>query len=159
MSSFGLMQMPCYLLSCCKVVVVFSCQSCLILCDPMNCSMPSFPVLHYFPKFSQTGVYWVSDDIQSSHPLSPPSCPQSFPASESFPMSWLFASGGQSVDASVSVLPINIQGWCPSGWTGWISLQSMGLSRVFSSTTIQKHQFFGAQPSLPSNSHNHEVVK
>ena len=78
------------------------------------------------------------------------SCPQSFPASGSFQMSQLFASGGQNigVSASTSVLPMNIQDWFPFGWTGWISLQSKGLSRVFSNTTVQKHQFFGAQLSL-----------
>ena len=78
------------------------------------------------------------------------SCPQSLPASGSFPMSQLFASGGQSigVSASASVLPMNTQDWSPLGWTGWISLQSKGLSRVFSNTTVQKHQFFGAQLSL-----------
>ena len=77
------------------------------------------------------------------------SCLQSFPASGSFPMSQLFASGGQSIgfSASTSVLPVNIQDWFPLGWTGWISLQYKGLSRVFSSTTVQKHQFFGAQLS------------
>ena len=78
------------------------------------------------------------------------SCPQSFPASGSFPMSQLFASGGQSIEvsASTSVLPMNTQDWSPLGWTGWISLQSKGLSRVFSNTTVQKHQFFDAQLSL-----------
>ena len=78
------------------------------------------------------------------------SCLQSFPASGSFPMSQLFASGGQStgVSASASVPPVNLQDWFPLGWTGWISLQSKGLSRVFSNTTVQKHQFFGAQLSL-----------
>ena len=82
------------------------------------------------------------------------SCLQSFPASESFPMSQLFASGGQSIGASTStsVLPMDIQDWSPLGWTGWISSQSKGLSRVFSNTTVQKHQFFGVQPSLQSNS-------
>ena len=82
---------------------------------------------------------------------------QSFPASVSFPMSQFFASGGQSirVSASASVLPMNTQDWSPSGWTGWISLQSKGLSRVFSNTTVQKHQFFGAQLSFKSNSHIH----
>ena len=85
------------------------------------------------------------------------SCPQSLPASESFPMSQLFAWGGQSigVSASASVLPMNTQGWSPSEWTGWISLQSKGLSRVFSNTTVQKHQFFGTQLSSQSNSHIH----
>ena len=85
------------------------------------------------------------------------SCLQSFPASGSFPMSWLSASGGQSfrASASASVLPMNIQGWLPLGLTGLISVLSKGLSRVFSSTTIQKHQFFAAQPFLRSNSHIH----
>ena len=82
---------------------------------------------------------------------------QSFPASGSFPISQFFASGGQSigVSASASVLPMNIQDWFPLGWTGWISLQSKGLSRVFSNTTVQKHQFFSAQLSSQSNSHIH----
>ena len=85
------------------------------------------------------------------------SCPQSLPASESFPMSQLLAWGGQStrVSASASFPPKKSQGWSPSEWTGWISLQSKGLSRVFSNTTVQKHQFFGAQPSSQSNSHVH----
>ena len=85
------------------------------------------------------------------------SCPQSFPASGSFQMSQLFTSGGQSigVSASTSVLPMNIQDWFPLGWTGWISLQSKGLSRVFSNTTVQKHQFFSTQLSSQSNSHIH----
>ena len=82
---------------------------------------------------------------------------QSLPASGSFPMSQLFSWGGQSVgvSASASVLPMNTQDWSPLGWTGWIYLQSKGLSRVFSNTTVQKHQFFGAQPSSQSNSHIH----
>ena len=83
------------------------------------------------------------------------SCPQSFPAAGSFPVSWLFTSGGLSTGASASVLPMNIQSWFPLGLTGLISLLSKGLSRVFSTTTIQKHQFFSAQPSLGSNSHTH----
>ena len=85
------------------------------------------------------------------------SCPQSLPASESFPMSQLFTRGGQStgVSASASFLPKKSQGWSPSEWTSWISLQSKGLSRVFTNTTIEKHQFFGAQFSSQSNSHIH----
>ena len=93
--------------------------------------------------------WWCHPTISSSViPFS--SCPQSFPASGSFQMNQLFASGGQSigVSASTSVLPINTQDWSPLGWTGWISLQSKGLSRVFSNTTVQKHQFFSAQLSL-----------
>ena len=92
---------------------------------------------------------WCHPTISSSVvPFS--SCPQSFTASGSFPISQLFASGGQSigVSASASVRPMNTQDWSPLGWTGWISLQSKGLSRVFSNTTLQKHQFFGAQLSL-----------
>ena len=92
---------------------------------------------------------WCHATISSSIiPFS--SCLQSFPASGSFQMSQLFASGGQStgVAASTSVFPMNIQDWSPLGWTGWISLQSKGLSRVFSRTTVQKHQFLGAQLSL-----------
>ena len=99
---------------------------------------------------------WCHPDISSSvAPFS--SCPQSLPASESFPMSQLFAWGGQStgVSALASVLPENTQAWSPSEWTGWISLQCKGLSRVFSNTTVQKHQFFGAQLSSQSNSHIH----
>ena len=99
---------------------------------------------------------WCHPTILSSLvPFS--SCPQSFPASGSFPMSQLFTSGGQSIgaSASTSVLPMNIHDWYPLGWTGWISLQSKGLSRVFSTTTVQKHQFFGAQLSSQSNSHIH----
>ena len=85
------------------------------------------------------------------------SCPQSLPASEYFPMSQIFSWGGQStgVSASTLALPMNTQDWPPLGWTGWISLQSKGLSRVFSNTTVQKHQFFGALPSSKSNSHIH----
>ena len=91
---------------------------------------------------------WCHPTISSSvAPFS--SCPQSFPASQSFPMGQLFAAGGQSVgvSVSVSVIAMNIQDWSPLGWTGWISLQSKGLSRVFSDTMFQKHQFFGAQLS------------
>ena len=78
---------------------------------------------------------------------------QSFPASGSFPMNQFFALGGQNIRATASVLPMNIQGWFPLGWAGWISLQSKGLSNVFSNTTVQKHQFFRSQPSLWSSSH------
>ena len=97
---------------------------------------------------------WCQPAISSSVvPFS--SCLQSLPASGSFPMSQIFAWGGQSigVSASASVLPMNSQGWSPSGWTGWISFQSKGLSRVFFNTTVQKHQFFSAQLSSQSNSH------
>ena len=99
---------------------------------------------------------WWHPTISSSVvPFS--SCLQSFPASVSFQMSQFFASGGQNVgvSASASVLPMNTQDWSPLEWTGWISLQSKGLSRVFSNTAVQKHQFFGAQLSLYSSSHIH----
>ena len=102
-------------------------------------------------------VYWAGDAIQQSHPLLPSIlvCLQSFPASRSFPMSLLFASGGQSIRASTSasVLPKSSQGWFPLRLTSFISLLSKGLSRVFSSTTVWKHLFFGALPSLFPCSH------
>ena len=111
------------------------------------------------PEFTQTHIHRVGDAIQPSHPLlsSFPPAPQFLPASESFPMSQLFSWGGQSiwVSALASFLPKKSPGWSPSEWTGWISLQAKGLSRVFSNTTIQKHQFFSAQPSSQSNSHIH----
>ena len=130
---------------CCSVAA-----SCPTLCDPMDGSMPGFPVLHHLPGFAQTHVHWDGDAIQPSHPPSVAcfsSCPQSFPASGSFPVSQFFQSGGQSIgaSASVSVLPMNIQGWFPLGWTGLI-LQSKELSRVFSSTVVQKYQYFCTQP-------------
>ena len=123
-------------------------QLCPTICNPMNRSTARTPVHHQLPEFTQTcsSSQWCHPTISSSViPFS--SCPQSFPASGSFPMSQLFASGGQriGVSASKSVLPMNTQDWSPLGWTGWISLQSKGLSRVFSNTTVQKHQFFSAQ--------------
>ena len=132
-------------------------QPCPTLCDPMNCSTPGLPVHHQLPEFTQTHVHRVRDAIQPSHPLSSPSptAPNPF-QHQSFPMSQLFAWGGQSIGVSAlpSVLPKNTQGWSPSEWTGWISLQFKGLSRVFSNTTVQKHQFFCAQllysPTLTS---------
>ena len=124
-------------------------QSCPTLCNSMNCSTPGLPVHHNLLEFTQTcpSSRWCHPTISSS--VIPFSCPQSLPASGSFPMSQLFAWGGQSigVSASASVLPVNTQNWSPLGWTGWISLQSKGFSRVFSNTTVQKHQFFGTQPS------------
>ena len=118
-------------------------QLCPTLCDPMNCSMPGLPVHHQLPEFTQTRVHWVGDAIQPSHHL--------------LSLSQLFVSGGQSVgvSASTSVLLMNIQDGSPSEWTGWISLQPKGLSRVFSNTTVQKHQFFSAQLSSQSKSHIH----
>ena len=113
------------LLLCCLVA-----KLCSTLCNPMDCSTPSFPLLDYLPEFAQIHVHWISDTISSSvFPLS--SCPQSFPATGSFPMSQLISSGGQSIgaSASASVLPMKIQGWFPLGLT-----ESKELSRIFSST-------------------------
>ena len=133
-------------------------QSCLTLCDAMNqharppCVSPT-PGVH---SDSRPSSQWCHPAILSSVvPFS--SCPQSLSASESFPKSQLFTWGDQSIGVSVltSFLPKKSQGWSPSEWTGWISLQSKELSRVFSNTTVQKHQFFGAQPSSQSNSHIH----
>ena len=150
-----------------KVELQFSsvAQSCPTLCNPMNRSTSGLPVHHSLsvhqnlPESTQTHVHHVGDAIQPSNPLVVPfsSCPYSFPASGSFQMSQLFASGGQStgISASTSVLPMNTQDWSPLEWTSWISLQSKGLSRVFSNTTVQKYQYFGAQLSSQSNSHIH----
>ena len=115
------------------------------------CPSPS-PAVH---SNSPPSSRWCHPAISSSVvPFA--SCPQSLPASKSFPMSQLFTWGGRiGVSASASVLPMNTQGWSPLEWTGWISLQSKGLSRVFSTTTVQKHQFFGTQLSSRSNSHIH----
>ena len=132
--------------------------SCVRLCDPMNSKMPGLPVHHQLLDFTQTHVLRVSDAIQPSHPLSSPSHLPPIPPSirvfsnEStfcmrWPKYWSFSSA--------SFLPKNTQGWSPLEWNGWISLQSKGLSRVFSNTAVQKHQFFGAQLSSQSNSHIH----
>ena len=129
-------------------------KSCLTLCSPMNCSMSGFPVLHHLLEFAQTHIHWVYDAIQQSNPLSLPS--QSFSPSGSVLISHLFASGGQSIEASTSasVLPVTIEDWFTLGLTGLISLLSKRLPSVFSST-IQKCQFLNTQPSLWPNSHIH----
>ena len=120
-------------------------QSCPTLCNLMDYSLPGFPVLHHLLELAQTHVHWVCDAIQLSHPLLSPfsSCLQSFTASGSFLMNQLYTSGGQNIgaSASTSVLKMNIQDWFPLGLAGLISLQSKELSRVFSNTTVQKHQF------------------
>ena len=181
-------------------------QSCLTLCNAMDCSTPGFPVFHHLPEFAQTHVHWVGDAMSSS--VIPFSCLHSFPTRRSsdlplaalwtaasqvslsftisqsllklmsiesmmpsnplvlchplllwpsiFPSIRVFSSestlliGGQSIgaSASASVLPVNIQDWFPLGWTGWISLQSKGLSRVFFNTAVQKNHFFNTQLSL-----------
>ena len=125
------------------VVVVHS-LSCVWLCNPMDCSTPGFPVSHYLPEFAQVLVHWVSDSICSSFATLFSFAFQSFIMSGSFPMTWLFTSGGQSIRAltSASVFIINIQSRFPLGLIGLISLLSKGLLGVFSSITVPKHQFF-----------------
>jgi len=129
--------------------------SCPTLCNPMDCSIPGSPILHYLPEFAHLHVHWVSDAISPSYPLLSP-FPLAFSLSQHqslFP--WVNSSlwwptYGASVSASV--LPMNIQGWFALGLTGFIPLLYKGLSRVFFSTTIQKYWFFGTQPFLWSNS-------
>ena len=131
-------------------------QSCPTLCNPMNRSMPGLPVHHHLPEFTQTHIHRVGDAIQPSRPLSAPFSPAPNPSQHQGLFQWVsyLAWGGQStgVSALASVLPMNTQDWSPLGWTGCISLQSKGLSRVFSNTTVQKHQFFSTQLSSQSNS-------
>ena len=131
-------------------------QLCQTLCDPMNHGTPGLPVHHQLLEFTQTHVRWVGDAIQPSHPMSSAFPPATNP-SQHQSLFQLFAWGGQSigVSASASVLPVNTHDWSPLGRTGWISLQSKGLSRVFFNTTVQKHQFFGSQHSSQTNSHIH----
>ena len=131
---------------CCSVI-----QSCQTLCDYMDCSMPGFPVLHHILDLVQTHDHWVCDAIQTTHPLSTPFLlPSIFPSIRVFsnesalhlrwPKYWSFSSA--------SVFQMTIQDQFLLGLTGWISLQSKGLPRVFSNTTVQKHQFFSTQLSL-----------
>ena len=133
-------------------------QSCLTLRDPMDSSTPGLPVHHQLPELAQTHVYQVSDAIKPSHPLLSPS-PPVFNLSQHqglFKMSQYFSTGGQSIgiSASASVLPVNTQDWSPSEWTGWTSLQSKGLSRVFSNNTAKSINTsalsFLHSPNLPS---------
>ena len=140
----------------CSFQVQFSsvAQLCLTLWEPMDARLPHPSLTPRAWSNSCTSNQWCHPTISSSViPFS--SCLQSFPASGSFPVSHLFTSSSQSIgaSASASVLPMNIQDWFPLGWTGLISLQSKGLSKVLSNTTVQKHQFFSAQLSLQSNSH------
>ena len=126
------------------------------LCHPMNCSMPGFPVHHQLPEPTQTNVHWVGDAIWPFHPLSSPSPPAFNLSKHQGLFRWVCCLHQLAKfwsSASASVLPKNIQDWFPLGCTGWISLLSQGLSRVFSktvvlNTTVQKHQFFGSQLSL-----------
>ena len=139
-------------------------QSCPTLCSPMDCSTPGFPVCQQLPELTQTHVRWVSDAIQPSHPLSSPFPPTFNLSQHQSLFKWVsschqVAKESTGALASASVLPMNIQDWFPLGCTGWISLQSKGLSRVFSNTTVQKHQFFDTQPSLWSNFHIHTWLR
>ena len=145
---------------CNQLSVQFSPSVCLTLCDSIDCDTPGFPVYPYLLESTQTHVHRIGDAIQPyHHPLSSNSA-LTFSLSQHqdlFQWDRFFASCDQNtgVSASASVLPMNIKGWFPLGWTCLIFLLSKGLSRVFSSTTVQKHQFFSAQPSLRSSSHIH----
>ena len=132
-------------------------QLCPTLCNPMNCSRPGLPVHHKLPEFTQTHVHWVGDAIQPSYPLSSPSPPAPNPSKHQSLFQWV-----NFPHEVAKVLEFQLQHqsfqWTPRTglrWTGWISLQSMGLLRVFSNTTVQEHQFFSAQLSSQSNSHIH----
>ena len=126
-------------------------HSCPTLCNPMDCSTPGLPV-HQLPEFTQTHVHQVGDAILPSHPLSSPSPPPFNLSQHQGLFKWARSlhqvAKVLEFSASTSVLPMNSQDWSPLGWTGWISLQSKGLWRVFSNTTVQKHQFFCTQLSL-----------
>ena len=127
-------------------------QSCPTLCDLMDRSTPGLPVHHQLPEFTKTHVHWVGDVIQPSHLLSSPSPPALNLSQHQGLLKWVSSSHQVAkvleFQLQKSVLPVNTQDWSPLGWIGWISLQSKGLSRVFSNTTVQKHQFFSAQLSL-----------
>ena len=136
------------LICCCSVT-----QSCLTLCDPIDCSSPGFPVLHHLLELGQTHAQVIIESVMPSKHFilcCPLPLPSVFPSIRviSNESALSNVSGDQSIGASASVLPMNIQDLLPLGLAGWISLQSKGLSRVFSNTTVQKHQFFGAQLSL-----------
>ena len=121
--------------------------------------MPGLLVHHQLLELAETQLDWVSDTILSFHPLLPPSSPALTLSQHQGLFHWVSCSQKRWPKywsfRSISVLPVSIEDWSPLGWTGWISLQSQRLSRVFSNTTVQKHQFFGAQLSLWSNSHIH----
>ena len=145
--------------SCCCFSVAKSRPS---LWDPMDRSTPGFPVLYYLPELAQAHIHrWWYHPTNSSSVTPFSSCPQSFPALGFFPTSWLFPSCGQSIgaSASASVFPMNIQGWFPLWLTGLTSLQSKGLSRVFTvEPQFKRHQLFGAHPSLPAAFLYHPIL-
>ena len=150
MSSFFILYTCC----CCSVAKLF-----LTLCNPMHCSTSGLPDLHHLLECVQIHAHSLTDAIQPSHPVLPLSPPAFSLSQHQGLFQWVDSSHQVAkvleFSASASVLPMNIQDWFPLGWTGWISLQSKGLSRVFFNTTVQKHQFFGTQPSSQSNSHIH----
>ena len=130
-------------------------QLCPTLCGPMNCSTPGLPVYHQLPQSTQTHVHWVGDAIQPSHPLSSASPPTLNLSQHQGLFKWVSSSHKVAKVLEFQLQHQSFQDWSPLEWTGWISLQSKGLSRVFSNTTVQKHQFFGTQLSWHSNSHIH----
>ena len=142
-----------------EVAAVESLSPVWLFVTPWTASTPGFPILHCLPELSQTHVHWVCDAIQPSHPLWSPSPPTFNLSQHQGLFQWVSSlpSSCPSIGASASpsVLPMNIPNWFPLGLTGLISWQSKGLSRVFPNTTVQKHQFFGAQLSLWSTSHIH----
>ena len=137
---------------CCSVI-----QSCLTLCNSMDCSMPGLHIPHHLPNVAQDHVRCISDTIQPSQPPMPSSSPLTLSQHQGLSQRVDSSSGDQSIgaSASASVLPMSIQCWFPLRLTSLISLQSKGLSRVFNSTTAWRHQFFGILPSLQSSSYNH----
>ena len=133
-------------------------RSCLTLYDPTDCSTPGVPVHHQLPELAQIHVHWLSDAIQPSQSLLPPSPPTFNLSQHQGLFKWVSSSHqvAKVLEFQLQYQSFNeYQDWFPLGLTGWISLQSKGLTRVFSNTTVQKHQFFGAQPSSQSNSHIH----
>ena len=134
-------------------------QSCPTHCNPIDCSTPGFPVHHQIPESTHNHVHWVNDAIQPSHHLSSVSPPALNLSQHQGLFKWVSSlhhvAKVLGVSASTSVLPMNTQDWSPLWWNAWISLQSWSLSRVFSNTTVQRHQFFSTQLSLKSNSHIH----
>ena len=133
-------------------------QLCPTLCDPMDCSTPGLPVPHHLPEFAQVHVHCIGDDIQPSHPLTPSSSALNLSQHQGFfSTSHLFTSDDQNTgaSASASVLPVNIQDRSPLRSTCLIPLLSNWLSEVFSSTIVQRHQFFGIQSPLQPSSHNY----
>ena len=131
-------------------------QSCPSLCSSMDSSTSGLSVHHQPPKFTQTHVHWVGDAIQPSHPLSSPSPTFNLSQHQGL-FKWVsyFCQVAKVLEFQHQSLPMNIEDWSPLGWTDWTTLQFKGLWRVFSNTTVQKHQFFGAKPSSQSNSHIH----